>query len=306
MFLAGFLFKCANGRKHSMHTKENIKGLIAINIAAIIFGSAALYGRLNVSSFWIASLRGIFAAVTLLGIGLVRKEIIYPKRNITALILSAIILAAHWLTFFLSVQISGIAIATLTFAAYPLFTLIIEALKNRRHLKPMELFAGVIIIAAVALLVRIDTGSTALLTGALFGLASAALFAFFGLMSKKLTTNLPTLTVSFFQNIVVFVVLLPFLPFSTPVPNETGEWIFLVLLGVVTTALMHQLYFYALKRLSASTCSGFVALEPVYAILFAAILFAEPVTLTVVASGLLILLASFLLFSRTFNTVIKK
>lgn len=289
-----------------MHSKENIKGLIAINIAAIIFGSAALYGKLNVSSFWIVSMRGLFAAVILLCIGLVRKEIIYPKQNIIGVIISGTILAAHWLTFFLSVQISGIAIATLTFAAFPLFTLIIEALKNRRHLKPLEFFAAVIIIAAVALLVRIDTSSTALLTGALFGIASAALFAFFGLMSKKLTAKLPTLTVSFFQNLAVFVVLLPSLPFSTPIPSETGEWILLVSLGVVTTALMHQLYFYALKRLSASTCSGFVALEPVYAILFAAILFTEPVTLTVVASGLLILLASFLLFSRTFNTVIKK
>ena len=289
-----------------MHSKENIKGLIAINIAAIIFGSAALYGKLNVSSFWIVSMRGIFAAVTLLAIGLVRKEIINPKQNITALIISGAILAAHWLTFFLSVQVSGIAVATLTFATFPLFTLIIEALKNRRHLKPMELFAGIMIVAAVALLVRIDTKSTALLTGALCGLASAALFAFFGLMSKKLTVKLPTLTVSFFQNAVVFFVLLPFLPFSAPIPNEARQWIFLVLLGVVTTALMHQLYFYALKRLSASTCSGFVSLEPVYAILFAAILFSEPVTLTVVASGLLILIASFFLFSRTFNTVIKK
>jgi drug/metabolite transporter (DMT)-like permease len=288
-----------------MNSKENIKGLIAINIAAVIFGSAALYGKLNVSVLWIVAMRGIFAAITLLGIGIARKQIIDPKQNIIALISTGIILAMHWITFFLSVQLSGIAIATLTFAAFPLFTLIIEALKKRRHLKAKELFSGVIIIAAVALLVRIDANSTALLKGTICGIASAVLFAFFGLMSKKLTAEFPTLTVSFFQNLTVFVVLLPFLPFSTPIPSEIVEWTFLVLLGVVTTALMHQLYFYALKRLSASTCSGFVALEPVYAIFFAAIFFSEPVTITVVVSGLLILLASFLLFSRTFNNVIK-
>jgi hypothetical protein len=52
---------------------QHIKGLIAINIAAIIFGSAALYGKLNVSPFWIVAMRGIFAAITLLIIG-TRKE----------------------------------------------------------------------------------------------------------------------------------------------------------------------------------------------------------------------------------------
>ena len=284
---------------------EHTKGLIAINIAALIFGSAALYGKLNVSPFWIVAMRGIFAAITLLIIGAARKEIINPGKNFRTLIITGAILSLHWLTFFLSVQLSGVAIATLTFAAFPLFTLIIEAVKNKKHIKAIELTAGIIIIIAVFLLVKVDNSSDDILTGTLSGLSSAALFAVFGIISKKLTTRLPTLTVSFFQNLTVCLVLLPFLPFIKPFPNETSEWIFLILLGIVTTALMHQMYFYALQRLSASTCSGFVALEPVYAILFAALLFSEPLTATVAISGLLILLASFLLFSRTFSTSLK-
>jgi len=144
-------------------------------------------------------------------------------------------------------------------------------------------------------LVKIDKGATSLEGGTVLGLASAALFAIFGILSKTLTTRLTTITVSLYQNVIVFVVLLPFLPFAAPVPDESIEWIALGLLGVVTTALMHQLYLFALKRLSPGTCSGFIALEPVYAILFAAVLFAEPVTLTVIISGMLIFVASFLL-----------
>ena len=70
----------------------------------------------------------------------------------------------------------------------------------------------------------------------------------------------------------------------------------LALLGTVTTALMHQLYFYALGRLSASTCSGFVALEPVCAILFAGLLFHQVISVWTVVSTALILGASFTLF----------
>jgi drug/metabolite transporter (DMT)-like permease len=69
-------------------------------------------------------------------------------------------------------------------------------------------------------------------------------------------------------------------------------------LGVVTTALMHQLYLFALARLSATTCSGFVALEPVYAVVFAALLFGEPVTVWVALSGALIVGASLTLHKR--------
>ena len=66
----------------------------------------------------------------------------------------------------------------------------------------------------------------------------------------------------------------------------------LAALGVVNTAVMLLLYLYALKRISASACSGFVALEPVYAIVFAALLFGEAVTPWIIASVILILGAS--------------
>jgi drug/metabolite transporter (DMT)-like permease len=284
-----------------------IKGLFAINIAAIIFGSAALFGKLNVSPLWIVAMRGVFAAATLFLFGFIKKKIIMPGRGeVLPLTITGTVLALHWLTFFASVQLSGVAVATLTFATFPLFTLIIEALSTRSKLKAIEVLAGAMIIIAVGLLVKIDSHEQNLLLGSGSGLASALLFSVFGIMSKKLTNRLPAITVSFFQNATVAVVLAPFLIFSFPPPDEPSEWLFLSLLGVVTTALMHQLYFYALQRLTASTCSGFIALEPVYAIFFAAIFFDERVTAMVLISGFLILLASFLLLmnERTSSKVI--
>lgn len=269
------------------------QGLIAINIAAIIFGSAALYGKLNVSPYWIVSMRAAFASVVLLVLAIARRELKNPRKQWKTLVVTGAILAFHWLTFFFSVQLSGIAVATLTFAAFPLFTLIIESIKNKRRVKPVGIAASIMIIVAVSILVRIDTASPGFLYGTFSGIVSALLFAVFGVLSKQVANVLPTLSVSLCQNLVVFVVLIPMLPY-TQHPQAT-DWGFLLLLGVVTTALMHQLYFYSLQRLSAGTCSGFVALEPVYAILFAAILFHEPVTFTVLVSATLIIAASFLI-----------
>lgn len=66
-------------------------------------------------------------------------------------------------------------------------------------------------------------------------------------------------------------------------------------LGVVNTAVLLLLYLYALQRISASTCSGFIALEPVYAISFAALLFGDPVTPWIMVSMALIIGASLIL-----------
>jgi drug/metabolite transporter (DMT)-like permease len=268
------------------------EGLVAINLAAVIFGTAALFGTLAVSPFWIVAGRAAFASAALaaLGIGL-GKLGPAPAAVRRPLAVSGAVLALHWLTFFASVQRAGVAIATLTFATFPLFTLVLETVRAGRRPAAIELGAAAAIVGAVALLV--DPGSRGPApAGALAGLASAITFAYFGVVSKGLTRVMTPVTVSLLQNVAVVGCLAPALAFASPAPQTLRDWFWLAVLGVVTTALMHQLYLFALARLSATTCSGFVALEPVYAVGFAALLFGEPVTLWVVVSGALIVGAS--------------
>ena len=103
---------------------------------------------------------------------------------------------------------------------------------------------------------------------------------------------------SAYQNIAVATFLLFGLPFAAPVPHGIA-WVIIAALGIVATALVHQLYFFGLQRLPAAVCGGFVALEPVYAIVFAALLFSEPIGPTVILSGGLIIAASLILLSRS-------
>jgi drug/metabolite transporter (DMT)-like permease len=111
-------------------------------------------------------------------------------------------------------------------------------------------------------------------------------------MTQRLGTSVSPATISFCQNGIVFALLAPTLFFADPAPVRLMQWLSLVALGVFNTAVMLMLYLYALKRISANTCSGFVALEPVYAIVFAALLFNEPVTPWIVVSIVLIVGAS--------------
>ena len=271
------------------------QGLIAINIAAVIFGSAALYGKLDLSPFWITSARAGFGALTLLALGLWKNDAGFPPRQCGKIIfLTGILLAVHWSSFFESVQIAGVAVATLTFATFPLFTVLIEAVHKRRRPYFQEIGATLAIILAVSLLVNPQNSKSSFI-GALAGLTSAITYAWFWHASKPLIEELSPIRVSLYQNAVTALILVPFLPFAAPMASHSMDWLWLALLGIVNTALMLQLYLYALQRISHSICSGFVALEPVYAIVLAAAFFHEPITLWVALSGALIIGASFTL-----------
>lgn len=276
-----------------------LQGLIAINFAAVIFGSAALYGKMDVSPFWIVILRAAFAAASLLTLGTYRQKLELLPRSLWPVTFStSVILAVHWLTFFASVQMAGVAIATLTFAAFPMFTVLIEVLLQKRRPNFAEGIAGIAIIFAVGLLVDPNNSGENKTLGIVAGLVSAITFAWFGIASKKLSKALSPLLISLYQNTLVAILLVPSLFFASMPPDQPQEWVFLALLGIVTTALMHQLYFYALQRLSASTCSGFVALEPVYAIIFASLFFHEKITYWVILSALLVVGASLALLRQ--------
>lgn len=280
-------------------------GLIAINLAAIIFGTAALYGTLDISPFWIVMMRGTFASIAIAAVGLLSGGLgLFPTiAQLRGLLVTGILLTIHWVTFFESVQLAGVAVATLTFAVFPLFTVLLVTMTARRRPSLLELGAGLAIILAVALLVDAKD-SDAQLTGAIVGLGSALSFAVFGIKAQLLTTEIQPLMVSLIQNLTVALCLTPTLVFSSQAPHTTTDWVCLMLLGVVTTAFMHQLYLFALKRLSATTCSGFIALEPVYAIVFAAIFFGEPLTLWVLVSAALIIGSSIVLLRAEQVTVV--
>lgn len=279
--------------------RPHTQGLVAINLAAVIFGTAALYGKLPVAPAWIVAMRAVFASAALALLILLRGSWSADVRtHLPTLVKTGAVLCVHWVTFFLSVQQAGVAVATLTFACYPFFTVLLESVSARRWPHGADLVAGMGIVAAVFLLVDLGKPEDHLAAGTFSGLFSALMFAWFGIACKGVAGKLSPLVVSLMQNAIVAALLLPFLPFVDNAPSTPAHWFWLLMLGLVTTALMHQLYLFALQRLSASTCSAFVALEPVYAISFASLLFGETLTMSVVLSGLLILGSALVLLRR--------
>lgn len=283
------------GRPATTDRAGRARGLVAINVTGLIFGSAALFGKLPVSPLWIIGVRTVVATLTLLVWGYFARELRpIPRAHWGTIAASSGVQAVSWVLFYSTVQLGSVAIATLTFATFPLFALLIDAWHLRRRPRLIELGATGAIIAAVYLVVG-SSPTAGGRWGVVAGLGAAMLYALYWHLGRSLRPALSETLISISQCALVAMAVAPLLLFVGRAPTRLSEWGWLVWFGAVNTALAGQLYFYALRHLSAGSCSAFVAMEPVYAISFAALIFNDPISPRTAVGGAVILGASYLL-----------
>ncbi|MDA7085775.1 DMT family transporter [Pseudomonas sp. SA3-5] len=272
------------------------KALLAIHLGALLFGLSGIFGKLaNTLPMAIVGGRAIFAviALALFACLLSQDNSQRPSaRQLAMLALGGLLLGSHWLTFFEAVKVAGVAIATLGFASFPAFTVLLEGLLFRERTRPSE-FAMVAVVCLGLILVTpdFDLGNQATV-GLLWAVLSGLLFALLSLLNRASTRGLDPVQAALCQNLTV---LLCFLPFAWPLLPSLAplDWFWLALLGVFCTGLAHSLFVASLRVIKARSAAVIFALEPVYGIAFAWWLFNEIPTLRMLLGGTLIILAIF-------------
>lgn len=272
------------------------KALLAIHLGALLFGLSGIFGKLaNTVPMAIVAGRAIFAVVALALFArlLSQNHSQRPSaRQLAMLALGGLLLGSHWLTFFEAVKVSGVAIATLGFASFPAFTVLLEGLLFRERTRPSE-FAMVALVCLGLILVtpNFDLGNQATV-GLLWAILSGLLFALLSLLNRASTRGLDPVQAALCQNLTV---LLCFMPFAWPLLPSLAllDWFWLALLGVFCTGLAHSLFVASLRVIKARSAAVIFALEPVYGIAFAWWLFNEMPTLRMLLGGTLIILAIF-------------
>lgn len=118
------------------------RALLSIHIAAVLFGLTGIFGELiKASAAFITAGRAGFAVLALLAFmrwqGASARSGI-DRRSAAILITAGVMLAIHWVTFFIAVKVSGVAIATLGFASFPAFITLCEWLILRERISRAE------------------------------------------------------------------------------------------------------------------------------------------------------------------------
>src|SRR5690606_23839790 len=195
-------------------------------------------------------------------------------RSGLALTAAGIMLAIHWVTFFVAVKVAGVAIATLGFASFPAFITLCEWLVLRERVHRSEWIILACVTAGLVLVTPSFDFRDQATIGLAWAIASGLAFALFTLINRRAATHMSAYQVACWENLVVVLVTLPF-SFGSFASVGWLDWFWLALLGIFCTALSHYLLVSSLMVLKARSAGIVIALEPLYAIFFAAVLFAQ-------------------------------
>jgi drug/metabolite transporter (DMT)-like permease len=248
----------------------------ALHLAVLLFGLAGLFGKwLSLAPLWIVFGRTAFAGGALaIALLVSRQSLPRDRRNFALFACTGVLLAAHWLAFFRSIQISTVAIGLLGYASFPLFTTLIDAARVRR-LPSASAWKTVALVTAglIALVPEWRWGNQAV-QGLAWGLLAGASFGLLTVTNRRALAGCGAMQLACGQNIAAAILLLPFAA-STVAPMSLATWALLAALGIGCTALAHTLFIASMRRISAHAASVMAALEPVYGALFAWVLLGE-------------------------------
>lgn len=261
------------GRKASVKTRA----LAAVNIAVLLFGLAGLFAKwISLNALAIAFGRVLFSSLAL---GLFRlagrRSFRVSGRELGRLAAAGTVLALHWWAFLTSVQLSTVAVGTLTFAAFPLFVTLLEPLVFRQKPSKRGILAALVILLGVIVTVPAFSFENRMFRGVLVGLLSALAYAVLTVMNKGFASRLDGALTAFYEQASAALLLLPFVLKNGCFRPSLPDLGLLLVLGVVTTALAHTLFISGLKALPARTAGILSSLETVYGILFALLLLGE-------------------------------
>lgn len=145
-----------------------------------------------------------------------RQSLKVAKPYRLPLIWTALLTGGHWVTLFISIHLSSVAIGMISFYSFPISTTVFEAALQRRKPEMRDLTISILILIGVILLTPLTGASKDLLPGVLMGILSGVLWAGRMVLIRHQLRAVSGLTTMFWSMIVMMVALSPFLTNSTP------------------------------------------------------------------------------------------
>ena len=266
---------------------------LKIHLAVILFGMAGVLGKQMINHALIIVLSRVLIASICLGIVIqcFSRSKLRLKNINKAVLLAGLCLAFHWFSFFYAIQLSSVTLGLLCYACFPCFILIIESVFFKKQLKPIYVFFSLFAIAGIIVAFPVNSISDSEIHGLFWGILSAVSFAALTLINKNSIKEDSPLLVSFWQDLVATIVLLPVL-FFIDISLNSHEVGLMLCLGVFCTAVAHWLFIESLKYRSAYELGMIASIEPIYAIIIACLWLNESLTLNILIGGSIVIISA--------------
>ncbi len=270
---------------------QHLKHVLALTFATLLISTSGSLGRYismpaPVTIWW----RSFLALFLLLGYCKYKNITlkINSKRDLGAFVLSALFMASHWITYFIALQLSSVAIGMLALFTFPIMTAFLEPLFSKTKFDYMHLLLGAMVLLGIYILSPELDFQNDSVKGILFGLLSAFCYAMRILILKQYVTSYHGSSLMFFQLLIISIILLPAL-FLYDTSNISTQFPFVIILALVTTAIGHTLFIQSLNHFKVSTASIIGSTQPIFGIIIAFFFLNEIPTWNTFFGGILIL-----------------
>ncbi len=247
-----------------------------------IWGFTAILGRLiSLSPIEIVFYRTLIAMV---GMYLLMRWKHIPLRlskvHALHILATGLIIALHWITFFLAARISNISLCLAGLATTSFWTSMIDPIVNRRKIKFYEPILGLFSVVGIAIVFNASIDNY---LGLVVAVISAILSATFTVINGRLIKKQSHYTITFYEMIGAFIGSACFLfVYQWIIEGENIAWdlshmdlMYLLVLGLICTVYAYSVGVKIMHRLSPFTINLTINLEPVYGIVMAVLFFAS-------------------------------
>jgi drug/metabolite transporter (DMT)-like permease len=237
--------------------------------------------------------RCLFAVPAIaLALVLTRRLFVLTRgRTLKAALLLGTTLGAHWFFFFETIKLSSVAFAVLAAYMAPIIVALLAPVVLPERRSRIALVALVPAAAGLAL-VALAGGDGVEVTplAVLTGLGTALTYAALVIGTKAISARVSAAGLTFWNYTLAGMVMVPLLLGADRVLPRAEELVYVVLLGVVFTALSGYLYVWLIRKVTAQTMGLIAYLEVVSASVLAWAIFDEQLTWQVIVGGGLIIL----------------
>lgn len=246
--------------------RQRAVAAVALALLAISFGAIPLIARAGIPAIQLVAMRVTLGALFLLGVAALTGRLEIPQRHRLRLVALGVLLSAHWLTFFLAIQLTTVAVALAVVYVGPILAAVLSGPILKEQNKRSAWIGLALAAGGMLLVVRPGAGAT--VGGVTAGLVSAALLATLFIVGKPVASDLGGLSVAMWEAVVAAVLLVPF---TIQAVNESAEfWPEFLVLGVLFTGLSNLIFWGSMRRLPVAVASVILYLEPASAVIWAA------------------------------------
>lgn len=254
------------------------RNTLILHFTVLIWGFTGVLGELiTVSALHLVWYRVLIAAVSLvLYYIFTKRTLLVPKDQLLQYLGVGMIVGLHWVLFFHAIKVSTVSVTLVTLSSVTLFTAILEPIINRKRISIADVIVGLVIIFGIYLIFKFEFKY---FWGIVYCLSCAFCASIFSILNARMVKKGSPTTITLYEMVGAWIGV-SFVMFFTGDFDEQmilsqSDLLYLLLLGVVCTAIAYVLGVAVMRELSAFTVALTTNMEPVYGIILALLIFGQ-------------------------------